>query len=359
MTITKPGVLKTTVWHRADRGNEPVVMIVLQNRDITVECTNLGCAITAIYTPDSHLVKKNIVAGFTNWELYTINKDYLGCVVGRYANRIGDGAFNLNGKKYQLTVNDGPNHLHGGWNGFSRKVWQLADIIENENECGVVFTYASADGEEGYPGNLQVTVQYVLNSKRQLHILYRATTDKSTPVNFTNHSYFNLTGFETPTILKHCLQVMADGYTEKSDSNVPTGIISSVCNSALDFTIPRWIGMYIDCFPRDMGYDHNFILNHTHENGIVKAAVLSEETTGRVLTVYTDAPAMQVYTANHWNGSVTGKQGLPYQQYGGVALETQAYPNSVNHQHFQNTILHPGEEYTSTTIFEFGVEGNV
>ena len=355
MQTIKANLIKTTVSSETGHPQEKVVFVSLQNHEITVELTNIGCAITAIYAPDSSGNKKNIVAGFSDWGLYTTNPDYLGCVVGRYANRIANGSFTLNGKFYQLTVNDPPNHLHGGEYGLSHKIWKLVSLIEKENECGAVFSYCSADGEEGYPGNLQVTVQYVLDSKHRLHILYRATTDKSTPVNFTNHSYFNLTGFETPTILKHFLQIMADRHTEKSDNNIPSGVISSVCNTALDFTIPRWIGMYIDCFPRDMGYDHNFILNHTHEKGIVKAAVLSEETTGRVLTVYTDAPAMQVYTANHWNGSVTGKQGLPYQQYGGVALETQAYPNSVNLQHFPNTILHPGEEYISTTIFEFGV----
>lgn len=355
MTITKPTVLKTTVWQRAGKGNEPVMMFILQNRDITVECTNIGCAITAIYTPDRHQIKKNIVAGFANWELYTINKDYLGCVVGRYANRIGHGTFNLNGTTYQLTVNDAPNHLHGGWNGFSRKVWQLADTIENENECGVVFTYTSADGEEGYPGNVLATVQYILNNNNQLHIVYRATTDKSTPVNLTNHSYFNLTGFSAPDILGHYLQVVAGEYTEKSAANTPTGVLKSVYNTALDFTNRRLIGSHISRFPGDMGYDHNFILSHRGTKKIVKAAVLSEETTGRILTVYTNKPAIQLYTANHWDGAITGPQGVAYQKHGGVALETQSWPDSVNHRHFPNTILHPGEAYNSTTVFEFGV----
>lgn len=355
MIITKPTVLTTTVWQRAGRDNEPVVMIVLQNRDLTVELTNIGCSITAIYTPDRHHIQKNIVAGFANWELYTINKDYLGCVVGRYANRIGNGTFTLNGTTYQLTVNDAPNHLHGGWNGFSRKVWQLAGTIENENECGVVFEYASAEGEEGYPGNVIATVQYLLNNNNQLHIVYKATTDRSTPLNLTNHSYFNLTGFEDPTILGHYLQIVSGEYTEKSAGNTPTGVVKSVYDTALNFTNPRLIGIDINCFPGDMGYDHNFILSHTPTNKIIKAAVLSEETTGRILTVYTNKPAIQLYTANHWDGSTTGRQGVAYQQHGGVALETQAWPNSVNHPHFPNTILQPGSAYASTTIFEFGV----
>jgi aldose 1-epimerase len=357
MIITRPTVLTTTVWQRSGKGNEPVVTIVLQNRDITVECTNIGCALTAIYTPDKHHITKNIVAGFTNRESYTINKDYLGCVVGRYANRIGHGIFNLNGKTYQLTVNDAPNHLHGGWNGFSRKIWQLACTIENENECGVVFTYASPDGEEGYPGNVLATVQYTLNNNNQLHISYRAGTDKSTPVNFTNHSYFNLTGFEKPDILDHHLQIVADEYTEKSAGNTPTGAMVSVYNTALNFTNSRLIGSGINCFPNDMGYDHNFVLSRGATKRIKKAAVLSEETTGRMLTVYTNKPAIQLYTANHWDGAIIGPQGVAYQKHGAVALETQSWPDSVNHRNFPNTILHPGEEYTSTTIFEFGVMG--
>jgi aldose 1-epimerase len=357
MTITKPSVITTTVSQQAGKGSEPVVMIVLQSGDITVELTNIGCSIVAIHTPDRRRVKRNIVAGFTNWEAYTINKDYLGCVVGRYANRITHGSFNLNGKKYQLTVNDAPNHLHGGFSGFSRKIWQLAGIIENENQCGVVFRYASRDGEEGYPGNVLATVQYTLNNNNQLEIVYRATTDKSTPVNLTNHSYFNLTGFKEPHILDHYLQIAAGEYTEKSAGNTSTGALASVYDTALDFTSPRLIGSHIDCFPGDMGYDHNFILSHSATKKIIKAAVLSEATTGRMLTVYTNKPAIQLYTANYWGGAITGPQGVAYQKHGAVALETQCWPDSVNHRNFPDTILHPGEEYTSTTVFEFGVMG--
>jgi aldose 1-epimerase len=355
MSTAKPTVLKTTVSRCAGKGNESVVLVTLQNKDTTIECSNIGCAITAIYTPDRYHIKKNIVAGFNNWELYTINRDYLGCVIGRYANRIAHGMFTLHGKTYYLTVNDMPNHLHGGWDGFSRKIWQIAHTIEKENECGVEFIYSSADGEEGYPGNVLASVQYILNNNNQLHIVYRAATDKSTPVNFTNHSYFNLTGFDHPDILGHYLQIVAAEYTEKSASNTPTGTLESVYNTPLDFTNPRLIGNDIACFPGDKGYDHNFILSRTATKNITKAAVLSEETTGRMLTVYTNKPAMQLYTANHWDGTIIGRQGVAYQKHGGVALETQSYPDSVNHPHFPNTILHPGEEYTSTTIFEFGI----
>jgi aldose 1-epimerase len=343
MLSTKPTVEGTTIWQQAGKKSTPAATVILQNRDITVELTNIGCAITAIYTRDRHNIKKNIVAGFADH------------VVGRYANRIAQGTFNLNGKTWQLSVNDAPNHLHGGYSGFSHKVWEMGDTVENENECGVTFTYVSPDGEEGYPGNVMVMVQYLLNNDNQLHIVYRATTDKSTPINLTNHSYFNLTGFEDENILSHRLQLMAGEYTEKSVGNTPTGVLKKVFNTALDFTTPKFLGSDINCFPGDMGYDHNFILSHTATNKIIKAAVLNEETTGRMLTVYTSKPAIQLYTANHWNGSTIGRQGVAYKKHGAVALETQSWPDSVNHPHFPNTILQAGEEYNSTTIFEFGL----
>jgi aldose 1-epimerase len=357
MQVARPNALKVTVSSYTDSESETILHIVLQNRDITVELTNIGCAITSIRTPDRNQLQKNIVAGFTNLELYKINKDYFGCVVGRYANRIANGTFVLNGTPFQLTINDAPNHLHGGCKGFSHKIWKLNGVIENEHECGAEFSYYSPDGEEGYPGNLAVTVKYVLDNKNRLSILYTATTDKSTPVNLTNHSYFNLTGFENPTVMEHYLQVNGDRFTEKSVNNTSTGNIASVYNTNLDFTKPKLVGRDIADRTTNMGYDHNFILNSKDARQIVKAAVLSEETTGRVLNVYTDRPAMQVYTANYWNGTITGEQGRMYQKHGGVALETQSYPGSVNHPHFPGTILHPGQEYQSTTVFEFGIDG--
>lgn len=354
MPIVKTAV-KTTVSSYTDSLQQPVQHIVLQNKDITIELTNIGCAITAIRTPDKNGIQKNIVAGFKDLGYYKVNKDYFGAVVGRYANRIAEGKFTLNEKQYQLSINDAGNHLHGGVNGFSHKLWTLTEVLENENECSASFSYLSKDGEEGYPGNLAVTVKYILDGNNRLSIIYTATTDKSTPVNLTNHSYFNLTGFEEPTILNHYLQVNSNAYTQKSANNTSTGDITTVNDTALDFTQPRRIGDDIANFPADMGYDHNFILHQNGQQHCIKAAVLSEAGTGRQLTVYTDKPAIQVYTGNFWNGSITGEQGYVYQQHGGVALETQSYPGSVQHAHFPNTILHPGEEYRSTTIFEFGI----
>jgi aldose 1-epimerase len=355
MQIAGSTGLKATVSSYTDKANERILHILLNNGNISIGLTNIGCAITSIYTPDRNNIKKNIVAGFDDPEQYKINKHYFGCVVGRYANRIADGTFMLDGERYQLSINDDPNHLHGGWKGFSHRIWKLEEIIENEQECGAVFSYDSADGEEGYPGNLSVSVKYVLDKNNRLGLFYKAVTDKSTPVNITNHSYFNLTGFEVPTVLEHYLQVNGDRYTEKSANNTSTGSIATVAGTALDLKTPKLIENGIANFPTDMGYDHNFIVDHPEKRRLIKAAVLSEATTGRVLTVYTDRPAIQVYTANYWDGSIKGAQGQLYLQHGAVALETQSYPDSVNHAHFPNTILHPGEEYNAATVFEFSV----
>ena len=338
--------------------DERIIQVRLRNGNITVELTNIGCAITAIYTPGKNGEVKNIVAGYASLEDYLNNPDYYGVVVGRFANRIAGGHFSINGKEYKVTVNNGGNHLHGGVQGFSHKFWTLRAVKENEQQCGVLFSYNSADGEEGYPGNLIVSVEYLLDDAGRLQIHYSATTDKSTPVNLTNHSYFNLTGFEQPSILDHLLKVNASAYTEKSEKDTPTGQVLSVTGTALDFRKPGKLGKGIGQFPADMGYDHNFVLDKKDEKCLEQAAVLSEASSGRTVTVYTTKPGMQLYTANYWNGSIEGQQGVAYQQHGGVALETQSFPDSVNHPHFPSTILHPGEQYSATTIFEFGIQSD-
>ena len=355
MQTTVPLPHKAPVTIRRNEAGDDVIHISLDLNGVVVELTNIGCAITAIRTADKHGVIKNIVAGFRDLQLYKTNKSYFGCVVGRYSNRITDGNFSENGRSYQLSRNEGSNHLHGGFSGFSHKTWELKEIIENEESCGVCFTYFSPDGEEGYPGNLSVSVTYLLDTQNCLSIHYSAQTDKNTPVNLTNHSYFNLTGFEESTILKHYLQVNAQQYTIKSNVNTPTGEIASVRDTAFDFTTAREIGQYIGQLQADKGYDHCLVLDGPAPSTLRKAAVLHEENSGRILTVYTDKPSLQVYTANHWDGSFAGEQGLVYRQHGGIALETQYYPDSPNHPHFPNTILQTGETYSSTTRLEFGL----
>lgn len=328
----------------------------LANGNIRIDITNLGCSIVSVETPDKDGVLKNIVSGYPDLLDYSANCNYFGSVVGRYANRIAGGRFQLDGQDFYLSVNNGGNHLHGGFVGFNKKIWNIHSIISEDTRAGVVFEYLSRDGEEGYAGNLQVKLTYLLNDKNQLSVQYEAETDAPTPVNFTNHSYFNLAGFEQPTILDHLLQVNARYYTEKNQQNIPTGRILPVADTALDFRTPEKIGKSIDQFPLDFGYDHNFVLES--DSATEPAAILYEPWSGRSLTVYTTQPGIQVYTANYWDGSIWGPQGLPYVKHGAVALETQAFPDSPNQASFPNTILRPGEKYRSTSIYEFGLKQN-
>ncbi len=356
MNVVQSIPLSVTLNVYECKSDDKIFHLTLRNKNMSVELTNIGCAITTIRTADKRNEYANIVGGFTDLCQYQVNKDYLGCIVGRFTNRIANGKFQLNGMTCRLSVNDGRNHLHGGTIGFSRRLWKIDKIIENKDECGVVFKYLSPDGEEGYPGNLSVTVKYSLDNKSRLCISYRATTDRSTPVSLTNHSYFNLSGFKEPSILGHHLCINADKYTVKSCDNTPSSEIAEVGGTPLDFRTPKLIGKDIDAFPEDLGLDHNFIIK-THNDKIMrKAAVLSEEGGGRIVTIYTDCPAIQAYTSNFWDGTIRGEQGFLYQKHGAVALETQAFPDSPNHSHFPDTILHPGETYESCTIYEFGVE---
>ena len=300
-----------------------------------------------MHVPDCNGIKKNIVAGFSEPERYFGNHPYFGSSIGRFANRIAFGKFSINNKEYQLPVNDGINHLHGGTTAFDKKFWKK----ENEKE-GLTFSYVSKDGEEGYPGNLTVTVNFSLSADNKLTLRYTAITDTATIINLTNHSYFNLTGFATPTIHTHLLQICADNYTVKNENNISSGEIKSVAQTAYDFRQPKTIGNDIDLLKADMGYDINFVLNNPSA-AIILAAELYEPESGRLLKVYTDRQGMQVYTANWWDGSITGWQNIPYQKHGAIALETQAFPDAPNHPHFPDTVLRPGEEYKTETVFQF------
>jgi len=333
-----------------------VYWITLRNGDTAVRITNLGCIITSIHTPDRNGVQKNIVAGFKEPGDYQQNPYYFGCMVGRTINRIGGGRFSLDGHTVQLSMNDGSNHLHGGFEGFGRKIWDLAGVIHAEGEVGVAFTYTSQDGEEGYPGNLDVQVKYTLSPDNKLRMEYTAMTDKRTPVNLSNHSYFNLSGFDNPLITDHLLRVYAQNYTEKNDNNLPTGKILPVAGTPLDFSISKRVGDYIDRFPLDKGVDHNYVLDGGLPEGppgLHPAADLYDPSSGRRLRVTTDRPGLQVYTANWWDGSLHTPDGQPYRQHGALALETQAFPDSPNHTAFPGIILEPGGTYRATTVFEF------
>lgn len=321
-----------------------------------VTTTNFGCAIISIRVPDKNGEKLNVVAGYDDIENYENNPAYFGCVIGRYANRVAGGKFSLNNQEIKLSVNESGNHLHGGFNGFNKKIWNVESLIRENDRVGVVFAYLSPDGEEGYPGNLTVKVSYILNNRNQLSISYRAETDMATPVNLTNHSYFNLAGFTKPLITDHLLKINAKTYTQTNTQDIPTGKILEVEGTPLDFLIPKKIGKELSLFSVNGGLNHNFILEKHAPGEMSLAASLEDDDTGRTLTIHTDQPAIQVYTANFWDGTISGSHGLPYQKFGAIALESQAYPDSPNHLSFPDTILRPGEIYSSSTIYEFGIK---
>ena len=321
----------------------------LSNGDIDVVLCNYGCTIVSISVPDKDGQKKNVVAGFSSTEEYKNNPHYLGCTVGRFANRIAFGKFKIDDKVYQLECNNGLNHLHGGIDAFHKQIWE-AEKISN----GLEFHYLSKDGEEGYPGNLNVTVKYSFADGDKLVIDYAAATDKPTIISLTNHSYFNLTGFESPTICNHFLKIYAGHYTVKNGNNVSSGEIESVSNTPYDFTKLKLIGKHIDLLAADMGYDINYVLDNKSPVPAL-AAELYEPESGRLLKIFTDQPGLQLYTANWWDGSFFGQQNKPYNQHGAVALETQAFPDSPNHSNFPNTITRPGDVYRSQTIYQFSL----
>jgi len=352
MVKTELNSLNASKTAQGSLGGKDIYSIILRNGQMEVELLNIGCAIMAIRVPDKAGTIKNVVAGLDNIADYAQNPWYFGCVVGRYANRISNGRFELDGKTVQLSLNEGSGHLHGGRDGFHKKVWDIIALTDNNDEAGVTLEYFSCDGEEGYPGNLRVRVSYTLNTKNQFTIHYLAETDKATPVSLTNHSYFNLTGFEHPTVTGHILEINAREYTEKNEWNLPSGKRLPVADTPLDFSAAKPIGRDISCFEQDVWFDHNYILPVIAGQKMVFAAQLSEPAWGRVLRVFTNAPGMQLYTANLWDGSI-GAAGKRYVKHGAVALETQAFPDSPNHPAFPDTIVRPGKPYRSTTMYVF------
>ncbi|MEX6690787.1 aldose epimerase family protein [Danxiaibacter flavus] len=329
--------------------------ITLQNGALTIEITNIGCSIKAIHMPDKAGKNANIVAGFTESSKYLDNPYYFGSVIGRYANRISKGKFSINGTEYRLSVNNPPNHLHGGFDGFNKKKWEVVSLTQTDSEAGVIFEYNSADGEEGYPGKLVMRVEYLLNSNNELSMLYTAKTDQKTPVNITNHSYFNLSGFENDDITDHLLEIYSSAFSEKGTNNLPTGNLLPVRGTPLDFTEKKSLGKDIDLLADDKGYDHNFVVKIIPTEDMQKVAVLKHTASGRQLSVITDQPGLQLYTANWWDGSLIGYHNKPYKQHGAVALETQFFPDSPNQPAFPNTILSPGDKYKAKTIYAFSV----
>jgi aldose 1-epimerase len=336
---------------------------VLTNKNgMAVKAITYGGIITSIRVPDTSGTFENVVLGFDELARYLSDEyraasPYFGAIIGRYANRIEDGRFTLDGQAYKLATNNGPNHLHGGDEGFSRRLWK-AEPFENDSARGVVFTYTSPDGEEGYPGRLDTEVTYTLTDDNELVFGYRATTTEATPVNLTQHSYFNLSGQSEGTILDHRLTINADAFTFVNENLVPTGELQPVEGTPFDFTMATPIGARINQVNQQLqyagGYDHNFVLNREDAGAgsLVRAARVYDPESGRHLTVRTTEPGLQFYSGNFLDGRLEGPNG-PYEHRSGLALETQHFPNSPNEENFPSTILRPGETYRSRTVYEF------
>lgn len=336
----------------------PAELFTLTNANgVIVKITNFGGIITEIHVPDRHGVFTDINLGFDQIEPYYKDAPYFGALIGRFGNRIAKGQFTLDGTHYQLDTNNGANHLHGGLIGFDKVVWD-ASTFTAQHSVGITLKYVSVDGDQGYPGNLQVTVVYELTNDNEILVKYHAVTDKATPINLTQHAYFNLAG-KGDDILNHEITINADRFTAIDACAIPTGELPLVANTPFDFRSPRLIGEKINADDEQIkngnGYDHNYVLNKSQPKEFSLAARVLEKNSGRVLEVFTQEPGVQFYTGNWMDGSLTGK-GWHYTRRSGFCLEPQHFPDSPNQPHFPNTILRPGEEYNSVMSYKFSVE---
>jgi aldose 1-epimerase len=338
---------KKSFGHTAD-GREVFLFTLKNAGGISAQITNYGGIVTSLLVPDRNGNFEDVVLGFDTLEEYLEGHPYFGAIVGRYANRIAQGRFELGGEVYRLATNNGNNHLHGGIVGLDKRVWDYETGSENGGSS-LVLTYHSPHGEEGYPGNLSLTVIYTLTDNDELKVDFLAETDRPTPVNLSHHGYFNLTGGRE-NVLGHELTINAGRYTEVNSELIPTGVLPGVEGTPMDFRRVRPIGLDIGKVPG--GYDHNYVLDG-NEGELRTAAILYEPKSGRRMEVLTTQPGVQLYTGNFLDGSLTGKMQQVYNQYHGLCLETQHFPDSPNHPHFPNTILSPGEVYHHTAVYRF------
>ncbi len=344
--------ISSEIWGHMPDGTEVSLFTLKNSAGMTARITNYGGIIVSLTAPDRAGNFADVVLGFDSLEPYLQKHPFFGCITGRYANRIGGAAFTLDGVEHKLAANSGANHIHGGVSGFDKKLWQAATRTF-PNGVALELRRVSPDGEEGYPGALDCAITYTLDNENRLSIDYRATTNAPTVLNLTNHSYFNLAGEGTPSVLDHELTIHAETFTATDDSMIPTGEIASLLGTAMDFTTPHRIGERIEAdfapLKQGKGYDHNFILKG---EGLKLAARLRDPASGRVMEVHTTEPAVQLYTANHLK-NVAGKNGHTYPARSALCLETQHFPDSPNKSHFPSATLRPGEVFESTTSFRF------
>lgn len=351
----KGGVTKMSIG-KTSEGTTVDEFTLANAAGLKAKVITYGAILTELHVPDRKGKLDDVVLGFDKLDSYLAGHPFFGATVGRVTNRIAKGKFTLDGKEYSLAVNNGPNSLHGGKKGFDKVVWK-AEPIQEPARVGVRLRYVSPDGEEGYPGTLHVAVTYTLTDKNELRIDYEATTDKATPVNLTNHSYFNLGGITADDILGHELMIAADQYTPADATLIPTGELASVQGTPLDFRKPIAIGKRIDALKQypGGGYDHNFVLN-SQDKSLALGARVTDPKSGRILEMLTTEPGVQLYTGNFLDGKVLGKRGTAYKKYHGFCLEAQHYPDAINQSKFPSIVLRPGQKYTQTTVYRFAAQ---
>jgi aldose 1-epimerase len=349
--------MKREIYGKMPDGREALLFTMANSKGMTVSVTNYGGIVTSVKTPDRAGNIADIVLGFDEFAPYLKNPAFFGALVGRYANRIEGADFELNGKVYKLYKNEGNNHLHGGKQGFDKKLWD-ADIIMEGGKEKLELRYLSPDGEEGYPGNLDIKARYSLDEEGSLAIEYHAVSDADTVINLTNHSYFNLAGHGAGSILDHRMQIHAHRFTAIDEACIPTGEIRDVAGTPMDFTQMARIGGGLqreaedDQLAKGHGYDHNYVIDKKGK-GLETAAEVYEPISGRRVSVFTDKPGIQFYAGNFLDGTITGKGGAVYGKRSGLCLETQHFPNSVKLKHFPSPVLKAGESYNYTTVYRF------
>ena len=340
-------------------GREVNAFVLKNARGMSVQILDLGGVIASIKVPDSSGNFADVTTGFDYPQPYLDGAGYMGAIVGRYANRISGGKFSIDGIDYSLAKNNGDNAIHGGLVGFDKKIWDVEFLVGLHDSKLKLSTF-SPDGEEGYPGRVEVSVTYTLNDQNQLTIDYSATSDKATIINLTNHAYFNLDGHHADSILEHEVMLNANHFTPIDESSIPTGAILDVAGTPLDFRQRKAIGLEIESEDQQInfgsGYDHNFVINHSEIGGVSLAAEVYSPNSGRVMKVYTDQPGVQFYTGNFLNGELVGKDGAVYGRRSAFCLETQHFPDSPNKPTFPSTTLRPGDRFASRTMFEFLTE---
>jgi aldose 1-epimerase len=360
-TAVARGTIEKQLYGVTADGIDVYEYTLTNTRDMEVKIITFGGIITSIKVPDRRHKFENVALGFDNLQDYETKNPYFGCITGRYANRIDEGMFTLDGVTYQLDINNPPNHLHGGFKGFDKQVWEVTQEIDEGDQVGIELHYLSPDGDQNYPGNLDVFVTYTLTDRNEIRMDYKATTDAPTIVNLTNHTYWNLAGEGEGAVYDHVLKLNADHYTPVDETLIPTGEIAPVEGTPLDFrrSKPLNDGIRSD-HPQIVigrGFDHNWVLNRPsfEDKSMILAAQLWEPESGRFLEIFTTEPGIQFYSGNFLDGTLYGTSHRAYRQGDGLALETQHFPDSPNHANFPSTVLLPGDTYETTTVFRLAV----